>query len=58
VRNIRRHAKQTMDRAEKDGEVGQDDVKGAEKRLDGMTKKHTDAIDALLERKEAELLEV
>jgi ribosome recycling factor len=47
-----------MDRAEKDGEVGQDDVKGAEKRLDGMTKKHTDAIDALLERKEAELLEV
>jgi ribosome recycling factor len=58
VRNIRRHAKQAMDRAEKDGEVGQDDVKGAEKRLDGLTKKHTDAIDALLERKEAELLEV
>jgi len=58
VRNIRRHAKQTLDRAEKDGDVGQDDVKGAEKRLDGLTKKHTDAIDDLLERKEAELLEV
>ena len=58
VRNIRRHAKQTFDRAEKDGDVSQDDAKGAEKRLDGLTKKHTEAIDDLLERKEAELLEV
>ena len=33
---------------EKDGEVGKDDVTGAEKRLDGLTKKHTDAIDELL----------
>jgi ribosome recycling factor len=58
VRNIRRSAKQTLDRAEKDGEVGKDDVTGAEKRLDGITKKHTDAIDELLSHKEAELLEV
>ncbi|MBA2739245.1 MAG: ribosome recycling factor [Actinomycetota bacterium] len=58
VRNIRRSAKQTLDRAEKDGEVGKDDVTGAEKRLDGLTKKHTDAIDELLRHKEAELLEV
>jgi ribosome recycling factor len=58
VRNIRRHAKQALDKLEKDGEVGKDDVTGAEKRLDGMTKKHTDAIDELLKHKEAELLEV
>jgi ribosome recycling factor len=58
VRNIRRHAKQTLDRLEKDGEVGKDDVTGAEKRLDSLTKKHTDAIDDLLKHKEAELLEV
>ena len=58
VRNIRRHAKQAFDRAEKDGEVGKDDVTGAEKRLDALTKKHTDAIDDLLKHKEAELLEV
>ena len=45
-------------RLEKDGEVGKDDVTGAEKRLDGVTKKHTDAIDELLKHKEAELLEV
>jgi len=58
VRNIRRHAKQTLERAQKDGEVGQDDVVGAEKRLDALTRKHTDTIDELLEHKEAELLEV
>lgn len=58
VRNIRRHAKQELERLEKDGEVGKDDVTGAEKRLDGITKKHTDTIDELLKHKEAELLEV
>lgn len=58
VRNIRRHAKQTLDKLEKDGEVGKDDVAGAEKRLDALTKKHTDAIDEMLKHKEAELLEV
>ncbi len=58
VRNIRRHAKQSLDKLEKDGEVGKDDVTGAEKRLDSLTKKHVDAIDDLLKHKEAELLEV
>ena len=58
VRNIRRSAKQSLEKAEKDGETGKDDVAGAEKRLDGMTKKHVDEIDELLKHKEAELLEV
>ncbi len=58
VRNIRRTAKQHLEKLEKDGEVGKDDVTGAEKRLDGQTKKHTDAIDEMLKNKESELLEV
>jgi ribosome recycling factor len=58
IRNIRRHAKHALDKMEKEGEVGKDDVTGAEKRLDGLTKKHTDAIDEMLKHKEAELLEV
>ena len=58
IRNLRRHAKQSLERLEKDGDVGKDDVTGAEKRLDGMTKTHTDKIDDLLKHKEAELLEV
>ena len=58
VRNLRRTAKQNLEKLEKDGEVGKDDVTGAEKRLDGVTKKHTDAIDEMLKNKESELLEV
>ena len=58
VRNIRRTAKQGLEKLEKDGEVGKDDVTGAEKRVDGLTKTHTDKIDELLKHKEAELLEV
>jgi ribosome recycling factor len=58
VRNIRRTAKQALEKLEKDGEVGKDDVTGAEKRLEGLTKSHTDKIDDLLKHKESELLEV
>jgi ribosome recycling factor len=58
VRNIRRTAKQSLEKMEKDGEVGKDDVTGAEKRLDVLTKTHTDKIDELVKHKEAELLEV
>jgi ribosome recycling factor len=58
VRNVRRTAKQGLEKLEKDGDVGKDDVTGAEKKLDSITKKHTDAIDDMLKNKEAELLEV
>jgi ribosome recycling factor len=58
VRNLRRTAKQNLEKLEKDGEVGKDDVTGAEKRLDSITKKHTDEIDEMLKNKESELLEV
>jgi ribosome recycling factor len=58
VRNVRRSAKQHLEKMEKDGEVGRDDLTGAEKRLDGLTRKHTDEIDEMLKNKEAELLEV
>ena len=56
VRNIRRKAKDELD-AQK-SEVGDDDVARAEKELEQITKRHTDAIEAALVRKEAELLEV
>jgi ribosome recycling factor len=58
VRNLRRTAKQHLEKLGADGEVGKDDVTGAEKRLDAMTKKHTETIDEMLRNKEAELLEV
>lgn len=58
LRNMRRKAKDQIDAAVKDGEVGEDEGTRAEKELDALTKKHVDAIDALLAHKESELLAV
>jgi ribosome recycling factor len=58
VRNIRRHAKDTLDKMMKDGDAGEDEVRRAEKELDDLTQKHVAKIDELLKHKEAELLEV
>jgi len=58
IRNIRRKAKETLDRLVKDGEAGEDEGTRAERELDSITKAHVDGIDELLKRKEAELLEV
>ncbi|MGN6300264.1 MAG: ribosome recycling factor [Angustibacter sp.] len=58
IRNIRRRAKEELDRLVKDGEVGEDEGTRAEKELEGVTKKHVDLVDDLLKHKEAELLEV
>lgn len=58
MRNIRRHAKDGLDRLQKDGEAGEDDVRRAEKQLDDVTHKHVEHIDEILKHKEAELLEV
>ena len=58
VRNVRRKAKEELDRIAKDGEAGEDDVNRAEKELEVLTKKHVDVIDQLLAGKESELLAV
>ncbi|MCU6480298.1 ribosome recycling factor [Arthrobacter silviterrae] len=58
VRNIRRKAKEQLDKLVKDGDAGEDEGARAEKELDALTKAHTDTVDELLKRKEVELLEV
>jgi ribosome recycling factor len=58
VRHVRRHAKDVIDRAVKDGEVGEDEGTRAEKELEAMTKKAVDGVDDILKHKEAELLDV
>jgi ribosome recycling factor len=58
IRNIRRRAKEQLDRMVKDGETGEDDGVRAEKELEQVTKRHVDNIDDLLQRKESELREV
>ena len=58
IRNIRRTAKEAMEKLEKDGEIGKDDLARAEKELEKVTTDHVVQIDDLLKHKEAELLEV
>lgn len=58
LRNSRRHAVDAIKKLEKDKEVGEDDARHGEKKLDGVTKKYVDQIDEVLKAKEAELLEV
>jgi ribosome recycling factor len=58
IRNVRRRAKEELDRISRDGESGEDDVNRAEKQLESTTKKYVDQVDEVLGHKEAELLEV
>ncbi|PKQ25109.1 MAG: ribosome recycling factor [Actinobacteria bacterium HGW-Actinobacteria-4] len=58
VRNMRRKAKESIEAAVKDGDVGEDEGARAEKELDALTKRHVDLIDEILAHKESELLEV
>jgi ribosome recycling factor len=58
IRNVRRKAKDELDRFVKDGEIGEDEGRRAEKELDDLTHRFVASIDELLRHKEAELLEV
>ena len=58
VRNIRRHAKDAIDKLVKAGEAGEDDGRRAERELDELTHTYIAQVDELLKHKEAELLEV
>ena len=58
IRNVRRKAKDELDRLVKDGESGEDDVRRAEKELEDLTHRYVAHVDEIVKHKEAELLEV
>ena len=58
VRNIRRKAKESIDKSVKDGELGEDEGDRLQKELDKVTKQVTDSLDVLLEGKQKEIMEV
>lgn len=58
IRAIRRTSKEAMEKLEKDGQIGKDDLTRGEKELEKVTSDHVAKIDELLKHKEAELLEV
>jgi len=48
----------TVSKAVKDGDIGEDEGTRSEKEIEALTKKYVDQIDEALKVKEAELLEV
>lgn len=58
VRNIRRKAKESIDKSVKDGDLGEDEGDRLQKELDKLTKQITDSLDVLLEGKQKEIMEV
>jgi ribosome recycling factor len=58
IRNVRRKAKEQLDKLVKDGGAGEDEGRRAEKELEDTTHKYVSVVDELVKHKEAELLEV
>ncbi|HEY3920915.1 MAG TPA: ribosome recycling factor [Gaiellaceae bacterium] len=58
VRNVRRDVMKHLEELVKNGEVGDDDERAAEARVQKLTDEHVAKIDDLLKHKEAEIMEV
>jgi ribosome recycling factor len=58
VRNVRRDTMRHLEELVKNGDVGDDDERAAEGRVQKLTDDHVHKIDDLLKRKEAEIMEV
>jgi ribosome recycling factor len=58
VRNVRRDVMHDLKELVRDGEVGDDEERRAEERVQKMTDHHVHSIDDLLKKKEAEIMEV
>mgnify|MGYP000757105322 FL=1 len=58
VRNVRRDAVEYVKKAQKKGEMTEDDQKKAEKDIQDLTDKHVKKIDEMCAKKEKELMEI
>lgn len=58
IRGVRRKAKDELERINKAGEAGEDEVVRAEKELQNLTDTYVHQVDDLVKHKESELLEV
>src|SRR3712207_8009791 len=54
IRNVRRKAKEQLDRLVKDGDAGEDDGRRAEKELDDTTHRYVAVVDELVKHKRSE----
>ena len=58
VRNVRRDVMRHLEELVRNGDVGDDEERRAEDRVQKLTDEHVSRIDELLKRKEAEIMEV
>lgn len=58
IRNVRRSARDAMQKLEDDGEVGQDEHERYQKKLEEVTSKYVKQVEQAFDQKEQELLEV
>lgn len=58
VRNVRRHAKETLERLEHEHTISEDDLKRAERELQRLTDQFIAEIDTVIAHKEQELREI
>ena len=58
VRNVRRDVMRHLEELVRNGDVGDDEERAAEGRVQKLTDDHVHQIDELLKRKEAEIMEV
>ena len=58
VRNVRRDVMRHLEELVRNGDVGDDEERAAEGRVQKLTDDHTGKIDDLLKHKEAEIMEV
>jgi len=58
VRNVRRHAKEELEKLERESAISEDDLKRAEKELQKLTDQYVAEIDEIQGHKEQELMEV
>jgi ribosome recycling factor len=58
VRNVRRHAKETIERLEREHAISEDELRRAEGQLQRLTDQHVAEVDQILDHKENELREV
>jgi ribosome recycling factor len=58
VRNVRRHAKDELEKLEREGSISEDDLVRAEKELQKLTDHYVAEVDQIQAHKEQELMEV
>jgi ribosome recycling factor len=58
VRNVRRHAKEELEKLERESAISEDDLKRAEKELQKLTDQSVAEMDEIQRHKEQELMEV